>query len=109
MQHLGEHPNVVNLIGSCTLDGSLNLILEYCTNGSLLMFLRSRKDDFVKTWDGEEANDIGFTVLTTIAMQASDGMAFLESKKVSSLNSNHNNIKLAVPKNLDSINNFYSF
>ena len=35
-------------------DGDLNVILEYCTNGSLLMFLRSRKDDFVRRWDGEE-------------------------------------------------------
>ena len=46
MQHLGEHPNVVNLIGACTLDGDLNVILEFCSNGSLLMFLRAKKDNF---------------------------------------------------------------
>ena len=85
MQHLGEHENVVNLIGACTFDGDLNVILEYCAQGSLLMYLRSKKDLFVNAWDGEEEHEVGFSILTRIAMQASQGMAFLEAKKVKHL------------------------
>ena len=43
MQHLGEHENVVNLIGACTLDGDLNVILEYCDYGN---FNRPYHKDF---------------------------------------------------------------
>ena len=82
MQQLGDHENVVNLVGACTVGGNLNVILEYCSHGSLLMYLRSKKDDFVKSWDGEDANEVGYSALTRIALQASQGMAFLESKKV---------------------------
>ena len=85
MQHLGQHENVVNLIGACSFDGDLNVILEYCSEGSLLMYLRSKKDLFVKAWDGKEEHEVGFSILTRIAMQASQGMAFLESKKVKHL------------------------
>ena len=30
MIHLGAHPNVVNLLGACTVKGNLLVILEYC-------------------------------------------------------------------------------
>ena len=82
MQQLGDHENVVNLVGACTIGGDLNIILEYCSHGSLLMYLRSKKNDFVKSWDGEEESEVGYSFLTMIALQASQGMAFLESKKV---------------------------
>ena len=82
MQHLGEHPNVVNLIGACTVAGDLNVILEYCTHGSLLMYLRSKKEHFISSWVGEDANDVTYSDLITIALQAANGMSFLEKKKV---------------------------
>ena len=82
MQHLGEHPNVVNLIGACTLDGDLNVILEFCSNGSLLMYLRSKKDNFDASWQKENGSDVDYSDLVTLALGAANGLAFLESKKV---------------------------
>ena len=31
MIHLGSHPNIVNLMGACTIKGKLQVILEYCS------------------------------------------------------------------------------
>jgi serine/threonine protein kinase len=40
MQSVGRHPNIVSLIGCCSRDGQLRLVVEYCTQGDLLTFLR---------------------------------------------------------------------
>ena len=82
MQHLGEHPNVVNLIGACTVEGSLNVILEFCSNGSLLMYLRSKKDNFSGVWEKEDDGEVDYSDLVNLALGAANGLAFLESKKV---------------------------
>ena len=31
--HIGRHKNIVNLLGACTINGPLWLILEYCPYG----------------------------------------------------------------------------
>ena len=36
--HLGEHPNIVNLLGACTIDGDLNVVLEYCPHGENIFY-----------------------------------------------------------------------
>ncbi|KAJ7354895.1 hypothetical protein OS493_029454 [Desmophyllum pertusum] len=41
MTNVGHHPNLVNLIGACTEDGHLLVVLEIAENGSLLEFLKS--------------------------------------------------------------------
>ena len=45
------------------------------------MYLRGKKDDFVPEWDCKEDHQIGFSKLARIAIQAAQGMEFLESKK----------------------------
>jgi serine/threonine protein kinase len=40
MQSVGRHPHIVSLIGYCTRDGQLRLVVEYCAQGDLLSFLR---------------------------------------------------------------------
>ena len=65
------------------IDGDLNVILEFCSNGSLLMFLRSKKDNFNPTWSSEEETDVTYSMLVIFLIQAASGMEFLESKKVS--------------------------
>ena len=79
---VGEHPNVVNLIGACTTNGDLNVILEYCSNGSLLKYLRFKKDDFCGKWIGEEDNDVSYSQLLNMALGAAQGLEFLESNRV---------------------------
>ena len=40
---IGEHPNIVSLIGACTFDGPLLIITEYVSGGTLLDLLRSSR------------------------------------------------------------------
>uniref|UniRef100_A0A3B4AE65 Vascular endothelial growth factor receptor 3 n=1 Tax=Periophthalmus magnuspinnatus TaxID=409849 RepID=A0A3B4AE65_9GOBI len=46
--HIGNHLNVVNLIGACTKpNGPLMVIVEYCKYGNLSNFLRSKREFFL--------------------------------------------------------------
>ncbi|XP_036444733.1 macrophage colony-stimulating factor 1 receptor 1 [Colossoma macropomum] len=46
LSHLGQHANIVNLLGACTQGGPVLLITEYCSHGDLLNFLRRRAELF---------------------------------------------------------------
>ncbi|MEE6497133.1 hypothetical protein FKM82_002613 [Ascaphus truei] len=58
--HIGHHLNVVNLLGACTKPGGpLMVIVEYCKNGNLSNYLRSKRGDFIayKSQEAEKALD----------------------------------------------------
>ncbi|XP_065684796.1 fibroblast growth factor receptor 3 isoform X1 [Hydra vulgaris] len=83
--HLGEHKNIVNLLGACTTKGEkLHVILECCPGGNLLNFLRSKREVFKPFWFKKELdmeNEFTFIDLLMIAYQVSKGMDFLQSRK----------------------------
>lgn len=86
--HLGEHNNIVNLLGACTKEGKLNVILEYCPHGNLMDFLRTRRDKFQHKWIKNEkdmSNEFTLIDLFAIVYQVAKGMDFLQSKRVSCL------------------------
>ncbi|KAL0100085.1 hypothetical protein PUN28_019506 [Cardiocondyla obscurior] len=41
MKSAGQHPNIVSLIGYCTLHDKPLLVVEYCSNGDLQTYLRT--------------------------------------------------------------------
>ncbi|XP_041469443.1 uncharacterized protein LOC121419171 [Lytechinus variegatus] len=43
MKELGYHPNVVSLLGCCTIQDPICLLVEHCYYGDLLHFLRIRR------------------------------------------------------------------
>uniref|UniRef100_A0A8C6NI94 Vascular endothelial growth factor receptor 3 n=1 Tax=Nothobranchius furzeri TaxID=105023 RepID=A0A8C6NI94_NOTFU len=46
--HIGNHVNVVNLLGACTKpNGPLMVIVEYCKYGNLSNFLRAKREFFL--------------------------------------------------------------
>ncbi|XP_003477396.1 macrophage colony-stimulating factor 1 receptor [Cavia porcellus] len=47
MSHLGQHENIVNLLGACTYGGPVLVITEYCCYGDLLNFLRKKAEDML--------------------------------------------------------------
>ncbi|KAM4622064.1 macrophage colony-stimulating factor 1 receptor [Polymixia lowei] len=47
LSHLGQHKNIVNLLGACTYGGPVLVITEYCSHGDLLNFLRQKAETFV--------------------------------------------------------------
>ncbi|XP_012677125.1 LOW QUALITY PROTEIN: mast/stem cell growth factor receptor kita [Clupea harengus] len=52
LSYLGNHINIVNLLGACTVGGPTLVITEYCCFGDLLNFLRKKRDSFF--WSKEE-------------------------------------------------------
>ncbi|XP_063046319.1 vascular endothelial growth factor receptor 3 isoform X2 [Engraulis encrasicolus] len=46
--HIGNHLNVVNLLGACTkTNGPLMVVVEYCKYGNLSNFLRAKREFFL--------------------------------------------------------------
>ncbi|XP_041054721.1 mast/stem cell growth factor receptor Kit-like isoform X2 [Carcharodon carcharias] len=54
LSHLGQHINIVNLLGACTIGGPVLVITEYCCFGDLLNFLRRKRDSFIWPENGEQ-------------------------------------------------------
>ncbi|KAK6324478.1 hypothetical protein J4Q44_G00038200 [Coregonus suidteri] len=46
LSYLGNHVNIVNLLGACTVGGPTLVITEYCCYGDLLNFLRRKRETF---------------------------------------------------------------
>ncbi|KAM4574854.1 mast/stem cell growth factor receptor kita isoform 2-T2 [Fundulus diaphanus] len=53
LSYLGNHINIVNLLGACTVGGPTLVITEYCCFGDLLNFLRRKRESFI-TYKFEE-------------------------------------------------------
>ncbi|KAG7279618.1 hypothetical protein CRUP_011711 [Coryphaenoides rupestris] len=53
LSYLGNHVNIVNLLGACTVGGPTLVITEYCCYGDLLNFLRRKKELFLNTQTGD--------------------------------------------------------
>ncbi|KAM4738934.1 mast/stem cell growth factor receptor kita isoform 2-T2 [Anableps anableps] len=53
LSYLGNHINIVNLLGACTVGGPTLVITEYCCFGDLLNFLRRKRESFT-TYELEE-------------------------------------------------------
>ncbi|XP_030583331.1 mast/stem cell growth factor receptor kita isoform X2 [Archocentrus centrarchus] len=47
LSYLGNHINIVNLLGACTVGGPTLVITEYCCFGDLLNFLRRKRDSCI--------------------------------------------------------------
>ncbi|XP_077593604.1 fibroblast growth factor receptor 1-A-like isoform X2 [Stigmatopora nigra] len=69
MKRIGRHKNIINLIGACTLDGPLYVVVEYAARGNLRQHLRERRA-------GADLPE-----LVSAAYQVGRGMAYLASKK----------------------------
>ncbi|XP_061883321.1 mast/stem cell growth factor receptor kita-like isoform X1 [Entelurus aequoreus] len=51
--YLGNHVNIVNLLGACTVGGPILVITEYCCYGDLLNFLRRKRETFLNSQTGD--------------------------------------------------------
>ncbi|KAM9319845.1 receptor-type tyrosine-protein kinase FLT3 [Gastrophryne carolinensis] len=60
MTQIGHHENIVNLLGACTTSGPIYIIFEFCPNGDLLNYLKTRREMFHKTWS-DVIKDNNFT------------------------------------------------
>ncbi|XP_041880851.1 fibroblast growth factor receptor 1 isoform X6 [Corvus kubaryi] len=84
MKMIGKHKNIINLLGACTQDGPLYVIVEYASKGNLREYLQARRPPGMEycynpTRIPEE--QLSFKDLVSCAYQVARGMEYLASKK----------------------------
>ena len=83
--YVGEHKNIVNLLGTCITRDRILVILEYAPHGSLLKYLRGKRDVYEATWSTTASDPemrLNISNLVGYAYQISRGMEYLASKRV---------------------------
>uniref|UniRef100_A0A3Q0RKC5 Fibroblast growth factor receptor n=1 Tax=Amphilophus citrinellus TaxID=61819 RepID=A0A3Q0RKC5_AMPCI len=84
MKMIGKHKNIINLLGACTQDGPLYVVVEYASQGNLREYLRARRPLGLEYWSGSRQASLGSLEvgeLVSAAYQVARGMAYLASKK----------------------------
>lgn len=82
MASVGNHPNVVSLIGACSEDGPLWVVVKFAENGSLLDYIRKHKKypDYVNTME-EEVQELTNQNILRLAYGIAKGMNHLAKVK----------------------------
>ena len=90
MKVLGHHPNIINLVGCCTQDGPLHVIVEYAANGNLRDYLRTHRpsDGYERCIGRDVHKSLSHEDLVKFSYQIAKGMEYLSSKKVSAYSYN---------------------
>lgn len=81
---IGNHPNIVNLVGVCTrpVGQPLLLLIEFAEEGNLKDFLRRKRIQFTQFGDYEHPIQSQLIKdMINIGMQVAKGMQFLSSRK----------------------------
>jgi serine/threonine protein kinase len=65
-----KHPNIVTMLGACIKVPRIGIVMEFCANGSLAIYIRQNK------------GKIGFSRKLRILLDVARGMRFLHSNNV---------------------------
>lgn len=87
MKMIGKHINIINLLGCCTQNGPLYVVVEYAPYGNLRDFLRQHRpstNGYEPAIGIEEKEKKTLTQkdLVSFAYQVARGMEYLASKRV---------------------------
>ncbi|XP_026158502.1 fibroblast growth factor receptor 3 isoform X2 [Mastacembelus armatus] len=84
MKMIGKHKNIINLLGACTQDGPLYVLVEYASKGNLREYLRARRPpgmDYSFDTCKIPNEQLTFKDLVSCAYQVARGMEYLASQK----------------------------
>ncbi|XP_047508210.1 fibroblast growth factor receptor homolog 1-like isoform X2 [Pieris napi] len=84
MKMIGKHVNIINLLGCCTQDGPLYVIVEYAPNGNLREFLRNHRPGNryeSPTEDLKDKKTLTQKDLVSFSYQVARGMEYLASRR----------------------------
>ncbi|NXX55130.1 FGFR4 factor, partial [Scopus umbretta] len=85
MKLMDKHKNIINLLGVCTQDGPLYVIVEFAAKGNLREYLRARRPptpDYAFDVTVMPEEQLSFKDLVSCVYQVARGMEYLESKRV---------------------------
>jgi serine/threonine protein kinase len=87
MKMIGKHINIINLLGCCTQEGPLYVVVEYAPHGNLRDFLRQHRPSSgyepAIGADLKEKKTLTQKDLVSFAYQVARGMEYLASRRVS--------------------------
>ncbi|XP_062981987.1 fibroblast growth factor receptor 3 isoform X3 [Elgaria multicarinata webbii] len=84
MKMIGKHKNIINLLGACTQEGPLYVLVEYASKGNLREYLRARRPpgmDYSFDTCKLPEEQLTFKDLVSCAYQVARGMEYLASQK----------------------------
>lgn len=81
MKVIGRHMNIINLLGVCTQDGPLYVIVEFAEHGNLRDFLRKHRPASGYERANGEKPPLTEKQLVSFSRQIAKGMEYLGSKK----------------------------
>ncbi|XP_043912003.1 fibroblast growth factor receptor 2 isoform X7 [Protopterus annectens] len=84
MKMIGKHKNIINLLGACTQDGPLYVLVEYAAKGNLREYLRARRPPGMEySFDINRVPEeqMTFKDLISCTYQVARGMEYLASQK----------------------------
>ncbi|XP_023372769.1 fibroblast growth factor receptor 1 isoform X7 [Otolemur garnettii] len=84
MKMIGKHKNIINLLGACTQDGPLYVIVEYASKGNLREYLQARRPpglEYCYNPRHSPEEQLSSKDLISCAYQVARGMEYLASKK----------------------------
>lgn len=85
MKMIGKHINIINLLGCCSQDGPLYVIVEYAPHGNLKDFLKKHRpmSEFeVGMCHEPDRKEVLQKELISMAFQVARGMEYLASRRV---------------------------
>ncbi|XP_063535886.1 fibroblast growth factor receptor homolog 1-like isoform X1 [Cydia strobilella] len=84
MKMIGKHVNIINLLGCCTQEGPLYVIVEFAPNGNLREFLRNHRPGNryeSPTEDLKDKKTLTQKDLVSFSYQVARGMEYLASRR----------------------------
>lgn len=83
MKTIGKHKNIINLLGVCTQEGPLFVVVEFAAHGNLRQFLQERRPglEYHNEADSLSPEQLTLQDLMSYCYQVAKGMEFLSSRK----------------------------
>ncbi|XP_061182220.1 angiopoietin-1 receptor-like [Saccostrea echinata] len=83
LKKVGQHPNVVCLVGACHIQGTMFVAMEFCVNGDLRSYLRKMKRCKNNLYaNAKMISPIQKSVLLKFALDVASGLSHLADRQI---------------------------
>ncbi|XP_022314802.2 uncharacterized protein LOC111119192 isoform X1 [Crassostrea virginica] len=83
LKKVGQHPNVVCLVGACHIQGTMYVAMEFCVNGDLRSYLRKMKRCKNNLYaNAKTITPVQKSVLLKFALDVASGLSHLADRQI---------------------------